>query len=256
MIKRLILGDIHGHNTWKDIIDKENPQEIIILGDYFDSFGIKSEDQIKNFKNILEFRKVFNKDSKYESMKLIMGNHDFHYIHNINEHYSGWNQNTYNAICDIFIDCIDHEIFKMCIFDEINNTLYSHAGVSNAWIVKRCNNSSLYDINSLDYNYFKFTFAEGGDCYGSSPLNSPIWIRPESLLKNPIRYKGKILTQIVGHTHLREKPLIKEFNSSIIDEENEIGKLYVIDTLPKYYMIEELNENNIIMKRNIKSFNI
>ena len=73
MIKRLILGDIHGHNTWKDIIDKENPQEIIILGDYFDSFGIKSEDQIKNFKNILEFRKVFNKDNNFYMVRLESG---------------------------------------------------------------------------------------------------------------------------------------------------------------------------------------
>ena len=30
----LVLGDIHGRTIWKDIIDTENPDLIIFLGDY------------------------------------------------------------------------------------------------------------------------------------------------------------------------------------------------------------------------------
>lgn len=33
-MKILILGDIHGRTIWKQIIENENPDKIIFLGDY------------------------------------------------------------------------------------------------------------------------------------------------------------------------------------------------------------------------------
>ena len=32
-MKIIILGDIHGRTIWKQIIEKENPDKIIFLGD-------------------------------------------------------------------------------------------------------------------------------------------------------------------------------------------------------------------------------
>ena len=41
MIKRIIIGDPHGRwVSFKNIYDKEQPNEVIVLGDYFDSFNI------------------------------------------------------------------------------------------------------------------------------------------------------------------------------------------------------------------------
>ena len=35
MSKRyLVIGDIHGRTIWKNIIEEENPDKIIFLGDY------------------------------------------------------------------------------------------------------------------------------------------------------------------------------------------------------------------------------
>ena len=46
--KRLVIGDIHGYfATLKKIYDAEQPDEVIIVGDYFDNF--------KNFKIFVIF---------------------------------------------------------------------------------------------------------------------------------------------------------------------------------------------------------
>ena len=58
MIKRVIIGDPHGRwNSFKKIYDKEQPEEVIILGDYFDSFTIDAYEQRDNYENIVNLRK-------------------------------------------------------------------------------------------------------------------------------------------------------------------------------------------------------
>jgi len=40
-MKTIILGDTHGRDLWKQIVEIENDADrIIFLGDYFDSFDI------------------------------------------------------------------------------------------------------------------------------------------------------------------------------------------------------------------------
>ena len=47
-MKRLILGDIHGHwQTAYDIYNKENPELVIILGDYVDGFSHGTAEEAK-----------------------------------------------------------------------------------------------------------------------------------------------------------------------------------------------------------------
>ena len=43
--KILILGDIHGRIIWKEIIEKENPDILLIAGDFVDD-GTTKEDMI------------------------------------------------------------------------------------------------------------------------------------------------------------------------------------------------------------------
>jgi len=49
-MRTIFLGDTHGRPTWKDIITKENPDRVVFIGDYFDSFDIGGAEQIHNFK--------------------------------------------------------------------------------------------------------------------------------------------------------------------------------------------------------------
>lgn len=68
----------------------------------------------------------------------------------------------------------------ICIGDG-NKTIYSHAGVSMNWFNQWIKSGSLTDINTIETEAFKFTYRNGGDYYGSSSWNSPLWIRPEGL---------------------------------------------------------------------------
>ena len=50
MNKVVFIGDIHGHDTWKQIVaDHSNADHFVFVGDYFDAFVITPAVQIHNF---------------------------------------------------------------------------------------------------------------------------------------------------------------------------------------------------------------
>ena len=57
MNKLVAIGDVHGRNTWQQIVEQEQPTTVVFVGDYFDSFDIPGIDQIHNFKNIIQIRR-------------------------------------------------------------------------------------------------------------------------------------------------------------------------------------------------------
>ena len=75
-MKTIIIGDIHGRDTWKQIVEQEqDAHRIVFLGDYFDSFDIKGVEQLHNFNEIIKFKQDTNQD-----VRLLFGNHDYHYM--------------------------------------------------------------------------------------------------------------------------------------------------------------------------------
>ena len=51
-MKRIVIGDPHGRWGYiKQIYDKEQPDEVIILGDYFDSFDVDNVAWDEFYKN-------------------------------------------------------------------------------------------------------------------------------------------------------------------------------------------------------------
>ena len=92
MSKLIAIGDIHGRDIWKQIVETEQPDTVVFVGDYFDSFNIPGIDQIHNFKNIIQW-KLDNPQCK---VVLLIGNHDFHYMPEAyNDRYSGFQKNLY-----------------------------------------------------------------------------------------------------------------------------------------------------------------
>ena len=55
-MKTVVIGDVHGRSLWKLIVNQENPDRVIFIGDYFDSFEISGVEQIQNFKEIIEYK--------------------------------------------------------------------------------------------------------------------------------------------------------------------------------------------------------
>ena len=239
-MKRIIIGDPHGRwNAVKNIYDKEQPDEVIILGDYFDSFNIDAYNQRECYDNIINLRKEHL--SKHgRGFYMLIGNHDMHYMDEAFGRCSGWNPVTnYQASYPLCRDW-DAEILKMIFIDEVNKTIYSHAGVTMNWFQQWIKSNSLADINTIETKAFQFTYKNGGDYYGSSSWNSPLWVRPEGLKKSPYKDKdGIVWTQIFGHTQ----------TNAPHHWINNGGEFYCIDCINEAYLVEILNDQNVLEKR-------
>jgi len=247
MGKTIYIGDIHGRDVWKQIVsENDDADNIVFIGDYFDSFDIPCVVQLKNTQDIVDFKKKRELDHS-KKVYLLIGNHDIHYMKGIEGKgtTSGFNANMMYEF-EMFFD-ENKEHFQMCI--QIGDRLCSHAGISETFLKDTGYWSHDYeDYNGIeefinDLFHFRpneFTF-EGYDNrnyglmspngYGDDEGQSPIWIRPRSLQRSNKKSElKKQYIQIVGHTQ-----------QDYIDIKGKTtgGKYYYIDTLPSgEYLID------------------
>ena len=230
MNKLIAIGDIHGRDTWKQIVEQEQPDTVVFVGDYFDSFDIPGLDQIDNFKNIIQWKH----DNPQCKVVLLVGNHDFHYMNTCNEYYSGFQRDLYIPIGEVLETNKHHlQIAYRC-----DDLVFSHAGITPDFLLN--NNWGEQDmvefINDLWlYKPYKFKFADNehgySDPYGDDIFQTPLWIRPKSLMEACQDVK-KTMIQIVGHTAVKQ-----------IDDKGKAtgGRYYFIDCLdntPEYLVYE------------------
>ena len=249
MKKRLILGDIHGHIDFvKQIYEYETPTDVIILGDYCDSFKLKPEDIAYCFNELL----FLKSNHKHGEFHLLIGNHDLHYMLT-SEEYSGKNYLTESMMYETLMNAWDDKIIEPYIVDEKNKTIYSHAGITKTWLNDW--GHKLGDDVHLDS--LRFTFGNTLNCYGDCPENGFVWVRPNSLYSDMLDgYK-----QVVGHTVTEKAVIIGTGNNKTVfidfnDNEkiNSNGIIFLLDTLPFWYMIETLDNNGNIVRREFKRF--
>jgi hypothetical protein len=218
-MKTLVLGDIHGRDCWKQIVIDEQPDRVIFIGDYFDSYDdYTAAEQMWNFEQIINF-----KLSGKAEVIILVGNHDFHYVDG-SEHYSGYQFGAAPGINDLLFNNMKH----MQMAYEMDGYLFTHAGVSNDWYTYWMKMLHLEGDNVADNinemwkaSSRPFRFA-GFNAYGDSKESSPIWIRPKSLQKaNRDTFRDQFI-QVVGHTQQNK-----------IDTEGKStgGRYYYIDTL-------------------------
>ena len=109
---------------------------------------------------------------------------------------------------------------------QLDNILCSHAGIGHNWLVEqeKYESGSIADfVNSIwNYKPNRFIFY-GLDPYGDSKTQTPIWIRPLSLMSgNKDTFLKKDYIQIVGHTQVRKID---------IDSKASGGRYYLIDAI-------------------------
>lgn len=201
-MKTVFIGDIHGRSDWKLIVHLEQPDRVVFVGDYFDSCNISGAEQIHNFKEIIEYKK----SGKSEVIMLI-GNHDYHYFPWIGrQHTTGYQSGIAMQIGQLLEENQHH--LQMCY--EMNNILCSHAGIGHDWLVYQNEHSSgsiAEFVNDIwKYQPRKFAFNGCGfDDTGDSKTQTPIWIRPRSLMAgNKDTFLKKDYIQIVGHTGVNQ----------------------------------------------------
>lgn len=212
MMTTIVLGDTHGRDAWKKIVNTEEFDRIIFIGDYFDSYDIPFEKQGNNFLDIIEYKKSGEKE-----VILLFGNHDYHYLPGIYEHYSGFQHLNGPTIGIMLKD----NLKELSMAYTFNNILFTHAGVTNTFLKNNeWGGESLVGwLNDLFHFKPLSFFFNGWNPYGDDISQSPIWVRPRSLMQDS---KSLGLIQIVGHT---------QQNQIDIKGKSTGGKYYFIDTL-------------------------
>lgn len=209
-----VIGDIHGRINWKQLVD---PARInIFLGDYFDPYDRYSYEHLRdNFLEIMQFAKT------NPGTILLLGNHDLHYIHYRDE--SRLDVLHEDEIKQLLLD--NMHLFQGIAYAIGNDILISHAGFTKEWCeysgyvgdgslqsyvdhannllwdgYVECSNGERYWDDPCYHGMREFTFQahmKFSDYYGTSPGQSPVWIRPDTL-----RYCSACpeKDQVVGHT--------------------------------------------------------
>jgi len=231
--RTIAIGDIHGRGIWQLIVQKENPDRVIFMGDYWDSFDIPFLDQMYNFKQITQYARNSGKE-----VIMLTGNHDVHYqgwAMNAHEYYSGYQAvNSYQIRTELEANQdLMHMAYKM------DNFLFTHAGVTKTWLelMEIDNGENMVDVINGFAKYKPQVFAFGAversgyvDGYGNNVWQGPTWVRPRSLMADS---KDLGYIQVVGHTGQNQIDIKGKATG---------GKYYFIDTLGtsgEYLIIED-----------------
>lgn len=213
-MKILVLGDIHGRLHWLDIVQKEQPDLTIFLGDYVSTHdNISAEQQLSNLEDILNY-----KEENPDKVILLRGNHDTQHLGYHWAECSGWNGQVWAKMSQPEFKERFLNLTQWIYIDENLKTIFSHAGVSSRWLkdVERhmiAHRGSQYDDGAIDEEVlielintiepcalFGFSSNNCYDMCGTSTTQPPTWIRPETLCEcNVVGYD-----QVVGHTPIRE----------------------------------------------------
>lgn len=228
MQKKIVaIGDIHGRASWKYIVHKERDSDhIIFVGDYFDSHdAISPELQMINFKEICQF-----KEKEGDKVVLLIGNHDEHYFPFMgNSGTSGYNAGAAPSIGHLLMTYKD--LLQMAHYED--NVLFSHAGVAESWMNDIIEESKEYTDLSIKeytaenisnfvndiwkYKPLKFKFNGWRDPTGDDIGQTPIWIRPRSLMRDSKNINEAGIIQVFGHTQRREIELESSLKLGYID---------------------------------------
>lgn len=165
MSKILAVGDIHTKLWIIEAVEKilDNYDTVVFVGDYADDWGKGPVHTLSTWARLKELQ-----DNNLDKVKLVLGNHDYIYLN-----YTKTTSGGYNKITQTLIDMPENRELRdwLCglpITVEVDNVLYSHAGLSESF----------------------------NDDYTSRWLwedNSPIWTRPGY-------EKYRNMPQVFGHT--------------------------------------------------------
>lgn len=225
-MKIVACGDTHGRLNWKNIVAKETDvDKVVFIGDYFDTHDdVTPEQQISNFLEIVEFKKA-----NMDKVILLIGNHDYHYTGYAYSTYSGYQYGAAPRIKEILLEALNDGLMQMCYKHDI--FVFTHAGITKTWA-----EDNGIDVNDLENSVnemfkvkprvFDFTMGDNYSQTGNDITQTPIWVRPQALLSNPL----EDIVYVVGHTTVMKLGLMKELpNLILIDCLGTTGEYLYID---------------------------
>lgn len=233
----IVIPDIHGRVFWKEAVKNRENEEIVFLGDYLDPYpdeDISPESALKNFKEIIEFKKAHS-----ENVVLLVGNHDLHYFYPSVDAGSRYCRYLSRDIEQLFMDNI--KLFQLAYEKELagKRFVFAHSYIHKFWlddlygkgrwrkksIIKRLNKDFKKTLYGLGCALNNVSCYRGGwESYGSM-----VWadIREIALFQNPNIGDYNIF----GHTQLI-RPIVTEYKACLdcrrgflLNDEGEICEL-------------------------------
>ena len=245
-MKILTIGDVHGRTLWQDMINKEQPDQVIFLGDYLDSFDIPWDKQLSNLLNIQAYKKA-----NLDTCTLLIGNHCCPYLTGGDTGVSGYQQIAGHHYRMVMDEMYKDQHIQACT--TIGDYLFIHAGFTKQWAKSYgVREDNPEDMNDLFYQNMKpFEFQHGPrvddpnaapsyraiSSTGDNVWQSPTWVRPMSLKQAAVPGWN----QVVGHTR-ENKILIEETTNKdkvyFCDTQDGIGDyLVIIDGVPEIHIL-------------------
>jgi Calcineurin-like phosphoesterase len=225
-MKTLSIGDLHGRDIWKSIVNNniDKVDKIVFIGDYCDSFSHTDEHVLNNLKDIITL-----KLSHMDKVVLLLGNHDVPYLFYEPEYScSGFRRFMFITLNTLFLS--NQNLFQ--IVYQYKNVLWSHAGISNRWWKAVKDNLGIGKdyklLNDCFFGSAKFRkdIMNVGRYKGGYGDGGPLWCDKEEIMGQP-RFDPYI-HQIVGHTKQNE----------IITYNRVMGKTY---ELPAFTFIDVMD---------------
>lgn len=184
----IVFPDIHGRTQWKKVVESEEWDIIVFLGDLVASHeGVPSDTQLSNLEDILDLKERYP-----NRIFILRGNHDVQHIEHdrclccYNPSVAAWFDDPANR------DRYMNDSQWVFVHHDI---IFSHAGITNEWF--NANFKSFAELNNEeDGDKFRWVPIYFGEGYGDLPNSSCIVVRPWALVEDPF----KDFTQVVGHT--------------------------------------------------------
>lgn len=205
----LVIGDLHGRSVWEEIPDLLTFDQVVFLGDYFDAKEeITEEKQVENFLKVLDL-----KQSNPDKVRLLTGNHDYHYFPFSDAVFSGYSESLNSKISKILDQSYQDGILEtVCL---INHFLISHAGVTKTWFTEKIGNPEKLHLQEIEKamsdlwrkqpKAFGFDNRPGAWPDGDNVFQSPFSVRPGSLNRDRIPN----CIHVIGHTQVQKITLFK-----------------------------------------------
>ena len=219
-LKFATSGDIHGFPHWEVLKNEvDNYDYIVFIGDYVDEYDLSDSKIYINLVNILNFKKDYP-----DKVVLLWGNHEIQYLFYNKSKYlcAGYRSSMFLQLFQLFTHNRKH--FQLAF--QIENYLWTHAGVSHGWYTNRLKKKHVKRNGRIDKNFLNIepedknladtlnrlfelnadaihdiSFLRGGRCH----VGGPLWAHKTELYSKPLPGYH----QIVGHTAVKD---IKHYN--------------------------------------------
>ena len=206
----VVIGDIHGLTTWKDIVKNHRGSQFVFLGDYCDPYeDIEPDELIKNLRSIIQFKKRHPND-----VILLLGNHDMHYLSEDFVTCTRYDERIAPRIKRILTS--NRDLFQYAW--QQGKMLFTHAGVSDGWFRNDFHGDSSKNCSIADQlnNPTQEQFVAMGEVGfwrgGPYEYGGIFWADIDETKDNPL--KG--YHQFVGHSR------VDSIKSAKIDDETTI----------------------------------